>query len=180
MNPDQAFYQGAVPGCCTISIPTRFSSIPASSSSSSRWKPPPAKGFGSVVSVLPGRVVVLQTLAETPSEKAGMTPGDEILAVNNYRLDRLDPDQIVELLNESKQKPAQLVVRRPGNTRLLELTLTPEEMKSSSVERAFLLQPGIGYMRVTSFEEKTGQQIHEAIEKLGGRETERAGARSAQ
>ena len=32
-------------------------------------------------------------------------PGDEILAVNNYRLDRLEMEQIVELLNESKQKP---------------------------------------------------------------------------
>ena len=99
---------------------------------------------------------MLQTLPNTPSAKAGMMPGDEILAVNNYRLDRLELEQIVELLNESKQKPAQLVVRHPGNIRLAELTLIPEEMQSSSVERAFELQPGIGYIRVGSFEEKTG------------------------
>jgi carboxyl-terminal processing protease len=95
-------------------------------------------------------------------------PGDEILAVNNYRLDRLQFDQIIELLKESKQKPAALVVRHPGNARLSELTLVPEEMQSSSVERAFELQPGYGYIRVGSFEEKTGRQIREAIEKLGG------------
>src|ERR1019366_1742887 len=68
------------------------------------------KGFGSVVSVLPGRVVVLQTLPNTPSAKAGMSPGDEIVAVNNYRLDRLGPEQKIELLTESKQKTAPLVV----------------------------------------------------------------------
>src|SRR6202042_1193940 len=112
------------------------------------------KGFGSVVSVLPGRVLVLQTLPGTPSDKAGMSPGDEILAVNNYRLDRLDSDQIIELLTESKQKPAQLVVRRPGSVRLLDLTLTPENMQSSSVDREYYLQPGIGYIRVTAFEGK--------------------------
>ena len=63
-----------------------------------------------------------------------MAPGDEILAVNNYRLDRLDPEQIVGLLGQSKQKSAELVVRRPGNLRLMELTLTPEDMQASSVE----------------------------------------------
>jgi carboxyl-terminal processing protease len=122
-----------------------------------------------VVSVLPGRVVVLQTLPNTPSEKAGMSPGDEILAVNNYRLDRLDPDQIIELLNESKQSAVHLVVRHPGNARLADLTLTPEAMKTSSVERSFDLRPGIGYIRVTGFEERTAPEIQAAIEKLGGR-----------
>ena len=56
------------------------------------------KGFGSVVSVLPGRVMVLQTLPGTPSAKSGMSPGDEILAINNYRLDRLDIEQFIGLL----------------------------------------------------------------------------------
>jgi carboxyl-terminal processing protease len=97
-------------------------------------------------------------------------PGDEILAVNNYRLDRLELDQIVELLNESKQKPAHLVVHHPGDTRVTDLTLIPEEMQASSVERAFNVGPGIGYIRVGGFEEKTGQQIHSAIEQLGGRD----------
>ena len=41
-------------------------------------------------------------------------------------------------------------------------------MQSPSVERAFLLKPGVGYLRVSSFDEKTGEQIKEAIEKLGG------------
>ncbi len=98
-----------------------------------------------------------------------MAPGDEILAVNNYRLDRLDAEQIVGLLGQSKQKAAQLVVRRPGNARLMELTLTPENMQAPSVERVFELQSGIGYIRVSAFEEKTAQQIHDGIEKLGGR-----------
>jgi carboxyl-terminal processing protease len=98
-----------------------------------------------------------------------MMPGDEILAVNNYRLDRLEPEQIIGLLNESKQKPVQLVVRHPGNVRLAELTLIPEEMQASSVERAFLLQPGIAYLRVASFDANTGGQIRAALEKLGGR-----------
>jgi carboxyl-terminal processing protease len=169
VSQDQAFFQGAIPGLLRHLDPHSVFFDPDQYGQLKQMETSTRKGFGTVVSILPGRVLVLQTLPNTPSAKAGMMPGDEILAVNNYRLDRLEPDQIVELLNESKQKPAQLVVRHPGNVKIAELTLIPEEMQSSSVERAFLLQPGMAYVRVGSFEEKTGQQIHAAIERLGGR-----------
>jgi carboxyl-terminal processing protease len=169
INVDQTFYQGVIPGLLRHLDPHSSFFDPDQYGQLKQMEASTRKGFGTVVSILPGRVLVLQTLPNTPSSKAGMMPGDEILAVNNYRLDRLELEQIVELLNESKQKPVQLVVRHPGNVRIAELTLIPEEMQSSSVERAFELQPGVGYIRVASFEEKTAGQIREAIEKLGGR-----------
>src|SRR5579883_1773124 len=124
---DQAFYQGAIPGLLKRLDPHTVFFDRDQYAQLKQMETSTAKGFGTVVSILPGRVVVLQTLPNTPSARAGMMPGDEILAVNNYRLDRLELDQIVELLNESKQKPAHLVVRHPGNSRLAELTLIPEE-----------------------------------------------------
>src|SRR5580698_4277450 len=129
---DKAFYGGAVPGLLRHLDPHSVFFDPGQFQQLQQMQSSTTKGFGTVVSVLPGRVVVLQTTPNTPSEKAGMSPGDEILAVNNYRLDRLDADQIIELLSESKQKEAQLVVRRPGNARLTELTLTPQSMRTSS------------------------------------------------
>ena len=127
-----------------------------------------SKGFGSIVSILPGRVIVLQTLPGTPSQKAGLSPGDEILAINGYIIGRLDIEQLPELLTQSRQRQARLDVRRPGIPSLLHFTMTPEEMQSPSVDRAFFVGPGIGYIRVTSFDEKTADQIKAAVEKLGG------------
>ena len=126
------------------------------------------KGFGSVVSLLPGRVIILQTTPGTPSQKAGLAPGDDIVAVNGYVIARLDVDQIAELLTQSRQQQVQLDVRRPGALRIMHFVLTPEELQAPSVERAYMLRDGIGYVRVASFDEKTGGQIKEAIEKLGG------------
>lgn len=166
---DQAFYQGAIPGLVRRLDPHSVFFDPGQFEQLQQMETSTQKGFGSIVSVLPGRVVVLQVMPGTPSEKAGMSPGDEILAVNNYRLDRLDADQIVQVLGQSKQKQAELVVRRPGNARLIELTLTPQSIKTSSVDRVFELQPGIGYIKVTGFEEKTASDIQDGIEKLGGR-----------
>ena len=123
------------------------------------------KGFGSVVSVLPGRVIILQTVAGAPSAKAGLSPGDEILAINNIPLARLEFEQLIQLLTEARQHQAKLDVRRPGNVRLLQFLLTPELMDSPSVDRAFMLKPGIGYVRVASFEPKNRGPVPEG----GGR-----------
>jgi carboxyl-terminal processing protease len=170
VSSEQVFYQGVIPGMLRRLDPHSVFFDPQQFDQLKQLETSTRKGFGSVVSVLPGRVIVLQTLPGTPSAKSGMSPGDEILAVNNIRLDRLDMDQLIGLLQQSRQQPARLAVRRPGNARMLDFTLTPEEMQQPSVERVFLLKPGIGYLRIASFDEKTGEQIKSAIESLGGRE----------
>lgn len=169
VSSEQLFYQGVIPGMLRRLDPHSVFFDPGQFEQLKQLETSTRKGFGSVVSVLPGRVIVLQTLAGTPSAKSGMSPGDEILAINNIRLDRLDMEQLIGLLQQSRQQPARLVIRRPGNARTLDFTLTPEEMQQPSVERAFLVKPGIGYLRVASFDEKTGEQIKTAIESLGGR-----------
>lgn len=57
---------------------------------------------------------------------------------------------------------------RPGSSSIMRLVLTPEEMQSSSVDRTFFAGPGVGYIRVASFDEHTGKDVKAAIEKLGG------------
>src|SRR6202035_2342280 len=88
--------------------------------------------------------------------------------ISGYDTSRLDLEQLPQLLEQSRQQQARLDVRRPGIGSIMHFTLTPEEMQSPSVERAFFLSAGIGYVRVASFDEKTAQQLKEAIEKLGG------------
>lgn len=169
ISSEQVFYQGVIPGMLRRLDPHSVFFDPQQFEQLRRMETSTRKGFGSVVSVLPGRVIVLQTLPGTPSARSGIAPGDEILAINNIRLSFLGMDQLVALLMDSRRQPAQLAVKRSGTAGILQFTLTPEEMLSPSVERAFALASGIGYLRVASFDEKTGAQIREAIEKLGGR-----------
>jgi carboxyl-terminal processing protease len=126
------------------------------------------KGFGSVVSVLPGRVIVLQALPGTPSERAGLSAGDEIIVVNNVPLAALSFDQLVEFLGEAHQKQAELLVRRPGSVQPLRFTLNPAIIDAPSVDREFPLKPGIGYIRVASFDPRTALLLKQGIEQLGG------------
>jgi carboxyl-terminal processing protease len=168
LNSEQAIYGGAIPAMLRRLDPHSVFLDPQQTEQLKQMEKAERKGFGSVVSVLPGRVIVLQTLPGTPSAKAGLSPGDEILVINNVPLNRLDFPQLIQLLTEARQRQASLQVRRPGNARLLQFTLTPELMDSPSVDRAFLLQPGIAYIRITNFDAKTGQLLRDSIEKLGG------------
>jgi carboxyl-terminal processing protease len=168
VTSEQAFYQGAIPGLLRKLDPHSVFFDPGQFDQLKKMESSTQKGFGSVVTLVPGRVVVLQTIPGTPSAKAGLAPGDAILAINGYIIGQLDIDQLTELLTESRQHPAQLDVMRPGSSSIVRMVLTPEEMQSSSVDRTFFAGPGIGYIRVASFDEHTGKDIKTAIEKLGG------------
>src|ERR1017187_2754475 len=167
-DSEQAFYPGALPAMLRKLRPHSVLFDPEQFEQLKRMETSTSKGFGSVVSILPGRVIVLQTLAGTPSQKAGLSPGDEILAINGYIIGQLDTDQLPQLLEQSRQRQARLDVRRPGVPSLMHFTLTPEETQSPSVGRPFFIGAGVGYIRVTSFDEKTAQETKAAIEKLGG------------
>ena len=168
VDSEQAMYAGAIPAMLRKLDPHSVFFAPEQFEQLKRMETSTSKGFGSVVSILPGRVIVLQTLPGTPSQKAGLSPGDEILAINGYIVGQLDIEQLPQLLEQSRQRQARLDVRRPGVPSLMHFTLVPEEMQSPSVDRAFFIGAGIGYIRVTSFDEKTAQETKAAIEKLGG------------
>ncbi len=165
--PEQLFYGGAIPGLLHSLDPFSAFLDPDQFRSLKDMQSSVQKGFGSVVSIAPGRVVVLQTLPGTPSARAGLGAGDEIVDINGYRLDRLELEHLVELLRESRQRPAQLMVRRPGVATLMTFTLVPAELASPSVSRAFLLRPGIGYIKMESFDDATPDEFDKALEKLG-------------
>src|SRR5664279_1226399 len=165
---DQLFYQGAIPGLLRRLDPHSVFFDPDQFEQLKRMESATQKGFGTVVSLMPGRVIVLQTLPGTPSAKSGISPGDEIIGINGIPLNRLEVEQLVQLLSESRQQKVGLDVRRPGNARVLQFILTPEEVESPSVDRAFFLKPDIGFVRVASFDNDTGKLIKAAIEKLGG------------
>lgn len=168
VSPDAAIYGGAIPGMLRKLDPHSVFFDKEQFAQLQEMQNSMTKGFGSIVSVLPGRVIVLETQAGSPSQRSGLAPGDEIIAINNIPLSSLDIDQLVQLLSMTRQKPASLYVRRQGAAKLLSLTLTPAEMQSPSVDRAFLLEPRVAFIRVSSFDGPTAQEFKAAVEKLGG------------
>ncbi|MBI4909262.1 MAG: S41 family peptidase [Acidobacteria bacterium] len=165
---EQAVYQGAIPGMLRGLDPHSVFFDPGQFEQLKEMEKSTKKGFGSVVSVLPGRVIFLQTLPGTPSAKSGISAGDEMMAINGIPIAGFMPEQLIELLSQSRQQQARIDIKRPGSARLITFTLTPEELAQPAVDRKFLVQPGVAYIRITSFDNETGDQLQAAIESLGG------------
>ena len=164
---DKVIYGGAIPSMLRQLDPHTQFFDPAQFEQLRQMESSEQKGFGSIVSVLPGQVIFLQTLPGTPSNKAGIQAGDELVAINNIAIRSLEPEQIVELLTEARQQKISVFVRRQGSARLLQFNLTPELVDAPSVDRAFTLRPGYGYIRITSWDLQTAKQLSDAIQKLG-------------
>src|SRR6516162_8268532 len=131
VRSEQAFYQGAIPGLLRRLDPHSVFFDPDQFEQLRKMESSTQKGFGSVVSLLPGRVIILQTLPGTPSAKAGLAPGDEIVGINGYVIARLDTEQLMGLLGEARQHQVGLDVRRAGRAGILRFALSPEEMQTA-------------------------------------------------
>ncbi len=166
---DKLIFEGAIPSMLRPLDPHTQFFDPAQFQQLRQMEDSEQKGFGSIVSVLPGQVIFLQTLPGTPSNKAGIQAGDELVAVNNIAIRSLEPEQIIQLLTEARQQKVSIYVRRQGSAKLLDFALTPELVDSPSVDRAFLLEPGYAYIRIASWDLQTSKQLREAIDKLGAK-----------
>ncbi len=164
---DKLVYQGAIPSMLRGLDPHTQFFDPSQFEQLKQMEDSEQKGFGSIVSVLPGQVIFLQTLPGTPSNRAGIQPGDELVAINNISIRSLEPEQIIQLLTEARQQKVAIYINRQGEGRILQFILTPELVDSPSVDRAFLLRPGFGYIRIASWDLQTTQQLQSAIQALG-------------
>lgn len=168
LDPDRMVFDGGIRGMLAALDP--FSSFfdPDQFEQLKQFTQGKARGFGSVLYVSPGKVLVLQTAQGSPSWRAGLGPGDEIVEVNGTRIDRLDMRSLIELLQRARTQTARLGVIRPGKVVSEDFELHPAEVPMPTVDRAFLLKPGVAFLHVSGFDQKTPQEVNEAIVKLGG------------
>lgn len=168
VSPDKEIYQGAIPGMLRRLDPYSVFFDAEQFRTLQQHQQAKTEGFGTIVSVMPGRVVVLEAFVGSPAARAGIQAGDEIVEVNGVPIGRLGVDEIVEVLGAARQQRAEILVLRPYSRRVERVVATPAEMSEASVDRAFFLDKGIGYLRVSSFEEKTADEMKEALGQWGG------------
>ena len=170
VDPETTFYQGVLPSMLHTLDPHSAFLDRDQYERLQEMRTSTEKGFGSVVSLLPGRVIVLQTLPGSPSARSGLSPGDEIVVINRYPLAPLTIHQLVSLLGQSRQDRAELMVKRPGFARLIPMDLIPAEMADPSVRRSFVIEPGLAYVKLANFEQNTAEELRQAIDGLDGDE----------
>jgi len=122
-------------------------------------------GLGIEVSMEAGVVKVISPIDDTPASKAGLKAGDYIVKINNIQVQGKSLTEAVDLMRGPVGSGIELTVRRRGVKKALTFNIIREIIEIQSV-KSDLLDNNIGYIRLTSFNDNSSQQIKKQIEKL--------------
>jgi carboxyl-terminal processing protease len=122
-------------------------------------------GLGIEVSMESGVVKVISPIDDTPASKAGIKAGDYIVKINNTQVQGKSLSEAVDLMRGPVGSSIELTVRRRGVKKALTFNITREIIEVQSV-KSDLLENNIGYIRLTSFNDNSSQQIKKQIKKL--------------
>src|SRR5713226_2565952 len=166
VDTDHALYQGAIPGMLRVLDP--HSNFFDSRQFSLLREEQRGKYYGVGMTVAPrdARTVVLAPFVGCPAYKAGIRPGDVIMKVDDKSTEGLSTAEVADLLKGPKGTVVHIIVAREGYADPILFTITRDEIPRHSVDVAFLLRPGIGYVRVSGFNETTDREIADALKQL--------------
>jgi carboxyl-terminal processing protease len=122
-------------------------------------------GLGIEVSMEAGVVKVITPIDDTPASKAGIKAGDYIVKIDDIQVQGKTLSEAVDLMRGPVGSGIELTVRRRGVKKALTFNINREIIEVQSV-KSELLDNNIGYIRLTSFNDNSSQQIKKQINKL--------------
>ena len=122
-------------------------------------------GLGIEVSMESGVVKVISPIDDTPASRAGIKSGDYIVKIDGIQVQGKSLTEAVELMRGLVGTEIELTIRRRGEKKALTFVIVRETIEIQSV-KSELLEKNIGYLRLTSFNENSAEQIEKKIRKL--------------
>ena len=122
-------------------------------------------GLGIEVSMEAGVVKVISPIDDTPAARAGLKAGDYIVKINNIQVQGKSLSQAVDLMRGPVGSGIELTVRRRGEKKALTFNIIREIIQVQSV-KSEILKENIGYIRLTSFNDNSSDQIEKQIKKI--------------
>ena len=122
-------------------------------------------GLGIEVGMKDGFVLVITPIEDTPAYEAGLKSGDLILKLDTTTVKGLTLNDAVKLMRGKPGSSIILKVLREGVDSPFDLKITRAQIKTKSV-KAKLVEPNYAYIRVTQFQERTGEDLAIALKKL--------------
>ena len=122
-------------------------------------------GLGIEVTMEEGFVKVITPIDDTPAYRAGIKAGDLIIEIDNNSVKGLSLNQAVDLMRGKVGTDIFLTIARKGENSPIEIKITREKITVKSVKYE-IIDKHYGYIRISSFQNKTGKNLKEALSKL--------------
>ena len=167
IDTDRAIYRGAIPTMLRTLDPHSNFFDPKAYQLLREDQAGHYFGVGMLVGAPEGRVIVMYPFEGSPAYKAGIHPGDSILAVNDVSCVGLDIPAVSNMLKGPQGTRVQIKVGRSGQQDPLVFNVVRGEVPRESVTYAFWFLPGIAYIKLEGFNENTGREFEKALSDLG-------------
>jgi carboxyl-terminal processing protease len=167
VDPDKAIYNGAIPSMLHSLDPHSNFFDPKSYSQLREEQRGKYYGVGMTVGPRNNKVIVIAPFVGTPAYRAGIRPGDIIIAVDGKSTDNMSTSDVADLLKGPKGTTVRITMLREGSDHPLEFTVVRDEIPRYSVDLHFMIRPGIGYMHISGFQETTDREVSEALDQMG-------------
>src|SRR5271155_599801 len=167
VDVDKSVYQGAIPGMLRVLDP--HSNFFDAKQFALLREDQRGRYYGVGMTVAPheSRTMVMAPYVGAPAFNAGIRPGDLIMKVDEKSTDGLSTGEVADLLKGPKGTVVKISISREGFPDQFVFTVTRDEIPRRSVDLAFMLRPGIGYIRFPGpFNETTDSEITEAMHEL--------------
>jgi carboxyl-terminal processing protease len=123
-------------------------------------------GIGIQVEQREGHIAVINTIPDTPAERAGLRRGDRLVAVDGEPIPEPSIEKVVRLIRGEPGTEIRLTLFRPSLEREVVVPLRRERIRLRSVRNAELHPDGTGYLQITQFSERTGDEFNRTLRDL--------------
>ena len=166
VDADKAIYDGAIPGMLHVLDPHSNFFDPRQYALFREEQEGKYYGVGMIVTSRDNETVVQAPFVNSPAYKAGIRPGDVILKVDGKKCTGLTTTEVADMLKGAKGTTVHISLGREGWAEPIDVTVVRDEIPRPGVEFSTMVKPGIGYVRVFTFNETTDQDLAEALKKL--------------
>ncbi|HUI73466.1 MAG TPA: S41 family peptidase [Candidatus Acidoferrum sp.] len=166
IDVDKAVYEGAIPGMLRVLDPHSSFFDARQYALLREDQRGRYYGVGMIVAPRDKHTIVMAPYVGAPAFNAGLRPGDVIVKVDDKSTDGLTTTQVADMLKGPKGTVVKITVTREGYNDPLNFTVTRGEIPRHSVDLAFMIRPGIGYIKLSSFNETTDREVAEALKQL--------------
>jgi carboxyl-terminal processing protease len=122
-------------------------------------------GLGIEITIKNGALTVVAPIEDTPAYRAGIKAGDQIIKINDDFTKDMSLTEAVKRMRGPKGSKIKLTLHRNGVPELFTVSLARDVIKIQSV-KSKMLRGGYGYIRVTTFQENTGEGVEKAIDEI--------------
>ncbi len=122
-------------------------------------------GLGIQVTMEDGLVKVISPIEDTPAFHAGVQTGDLIIKLDDKAVKGMTLTDAIKIMRGKPKTPITITIARKGETEPLIFTIVRDVIKIKSV-KSKMIEPGYAYIRITQFQEHTGENLAKAIKKL--------------